>query len=125
GYRDGYQDVCRLWLSADAQHWYSHITEATEELRTEIRRMHSLGLTPKEFGLKVRAHPDSLIVTARNKMRTARTIERVISVSAEGLETPHLFADAESLTANAAVVRHFLARIEADGVPRGRSLIGT
>ena len=125
GYRDGYQDLCRVWLSPEAQHWYGHITEATEELRAEIRRMHSLGLTPREFGLKVRAHPDSLIVTARNKMRSAKTVERVISVSEQGLETPHLFGDSGTLGANATAVREFLTRIEAEGVRRTGSLIGT
>jgi hypothetical protein len=125
GYRDGYQDVCRIWLSVEAQHWYGHITEATDELRSEIHRMHSLGMTPREFGLKVRAHPDSLIVTARNKMRTAKTVERVISVSEQGLETPHLFGDGDTLGANAVAVRDFLKRIEADGIRRSGSLIGT
>lgn len=125
GYRDGYEDVCRIWLSPEAQHWYGHITEATEELRAEIRHMRGLGLTPREFGLKVRAHPDSLIVTARNKMRSARTLERVISVSEQGLETPHLFGDRTTLAANAEIVREFVRRIESEGSPRRRSLIGT
>src|SRR5262249_40239617 len=97
GYRDSYADVCRIWLTKEAQHWYAHITEAAEELRAEIGRMRSLNLTPSEFGLKVRAHPDALIVTARNKMRAARTVERIISLSKEGLETPHLWFDAASL----------------------------
>lgn len=125
GYRDGYVDLCRIWLSDEAQHWYGHITEATEELRAEIHRMHSLGMTPKEFGLKVRAHPDSLIVTARNKMRSARTVERVISVSEQGLETPHLFSDADTLSGNASAVRDFIRGIEAAGNRRSASLIGT
>src|ERR1035438_8261726 len=69
GYRDGYSDVCRLWLSEEAIQWYSHITTATEELRAEVKKMRRKNATPREFGLKVRAHPDSLIVTAQNKMR--------------------------------------------------------
>ena len=31
GYRDGYKDLCRLWLTDDAAQWYAHITLATEE----------------------------------------------------------------------------------------------
>lgn len=125
GYRDGYQDACRLWLSEEAQHWYGHITDATEELRAEIHRMHSLGMTPREFGLKVRAHPDSLIVTARNKMRSAKTVERVISVSEQGLETPHLLSDAKTLADNAEAVRSFLKTVEDRGIARSGSLIGS
>jgi hypothetical protein len=80
--------------------------------------------TPKEFGLKVRAHPDSLIVTARNKMRSARTVQRVISVSGEALETTTLRMDSESLKVNAAVVREFLQVVEGAGVARTKSPFG-
>ena len=124
GYRDSYGDLCRLWLTPEAQHWYSHITAATAELRVAIRRMRHQGLTPREFGLKVRAHPDSLIVTARNKMRSARTLERVISVSGEELETPILRNDPESIQVNAAVVKDFLRAIERTGAFRRKSLLG-
>ncbi|RYD71988.1 MAG: endonuclease, partial [Verrucomicrobiaceae bacterium] len=50
GYRKGYDDLCRLWITADAQQWYSHVASATEELRDEVRRMRRLDLTPKDFG---------------------------------------------------------------------------
>jgi len=123
GYRDGYEDVCRLWLSGPAQHWYRHITRATLELRSEIWRMQRLGLTPKDFGLKVRAHPDSLIVTARNKMRAAKTIERVVSFSKQALETPRVLSDESPLAANAFVIRDFIGTIERAGVKRGVSLV--
>src|ERR1700744_899708 len=33
GYRDGYADLCRLWLTEDAEGWYQHITQATLELK--------------------------------------------------------------------------------------------
>ena len=52
--------------------------------------MYGDGRTPKDFGLMVRAHPDSLIVTAQNKMRQAQTIERIISLSKQSLETARL-----------------------------------
>lgn len=90
GYRKGYEDLCRLWITADAQQWYSHVALATEELRDEVRRMRRLDLTPKDFGLKVRSHPDTLIVTARNKMRKSQTVIKQISWSAEGAETTKL-----------------------------------
>lgn len=117
GYREGYEDLCRIWLTDDAIHWYSHIAHATEELRNEIRRMQALNLTPKDFGLRVRAHPDSLLVTARNKMRTAREMERVISVSGEGLETPQLRSDRETILANATSAREFIGRLTDAGIP--------
>jgi hypothetical protein len=116
GYRDSYVDLCRIWLSEEAQHWYSHITQATAELREEIRRMKSLNLTPQEFGLKVRAHPDALIVTARNKMRTAQIVERVISLSNQSLETPHIGSGSENTRVNAALIAEFLTDLESRSV---------
>jgi hypothetical protein len=121
GYRDGYADVCRVWLSREAQHWYAHITAATDELRAEFRRMRKLSLTPKEFGLKVRAHPDSLIVTARNKMRLAKTVVREISMSEQGPETPRLWKQKETIAANAHAVRDFIRGIERAGCVRTAS----
>jgi hypothetical protein len=115
GYRDGYSDLCRIWMTEEARQWYSHIARATRELRNEIRRMQADRLAPKDFGLKVRAHPDSLIVTARNKMRTARTIERLISLSEEGLETPRLYSDLDTIKANARVVKRFLNELKESG----------
>jgi hypothetical protein len=47
-------------------------------------------------------------VTARNKMRLARTVERVISVSEQSLETPHLWVNSDAIQFNAGVVREFI-----------------
>lgn len=116
GYRDGYGDLCRIWLTDEAIHWYRHISESTEELREEIRKMRSADLTPKDFGLKVRSHPDSLIVTARNKMRTAREIERIISVSGEGIETSRLRSDKDVIQANARETERFLIGLAEKGI---------
>jgi hypothetical protein len=121
GYRDGYDDLCRLWLTDEAIQWYSHITIATEELRAEIQRMQRKKATPREFGLKVRAHPDSLIVTAQNKMRLAHTIERVISISTEGLESTRLKTSPAVISANKRAVVRAIKNIEASGIARTTS----
>ncbi|TRZ47919.1 hypothetical protein D4S03_10740 [bacterium] len=101
--------------------WYQHITSATEELRSEIRKMCALGFTPEDFGLKVRAHPDSLIVTARNKMRASQTIERVISVSGQGLETPRLHKSQDINRANMLAVETLFTELDTLGIHRERS----
>lgn len=121
GYRDGYHDVCRLWLTEEAEHWYSHISLATDELRDEVHRMKKLAQTPKEFGLKVRSHPDSLIVTARNKMRLARTIERHISFRCEGPETSKLRGDVRTIEANANAAVQLVRQLKAKGFLPGIS----
>lgn len=75
GYRPGYEDICRVHLSLDSIDWYSHVAEASEELRQQIKRMRRDRLSPKQFGLYVRAHPDRLLITATNKMRSGEKIK--------------------------------------------------
>lgn len=82
GYRPGYEDLCRVWLAPDSIGWYTHISDASEELRDRIKEMNRSGATPRKFGLMVESHPDSLTVTAMNKMRAAET--RTVSVSYDG-----------------------------------------
>jgi hypothetical protein len=124
GYRDGYEDLCRIWLTDDAVHWYGHITLATDELRAEVKKMYSEGRTPKDFGLMVRAHPDSLIVTAQNKMRQAQTIERIISLSKQSLETPRLKNSDAVNRANRTAIEAFIQAVRDAGRPEQTSPYG-
>lgn len=71
GYRDGYADVCRLYTSSQLNEWYRHIAVANEELKNELDDMAELGATPESYGLKVRTHPDGMLITAMNKMRNS------------------------------------------------------
>ena len=93
GYRPGYEDICRVFMPSLAAGWYAHISEVTDELREEVREMELANLTPKDFGLKIRSHPDSLIVTARNKMRKGETVYRLIDLSERLIETDKLFRE--------------------------------
>lgn len=115
GYRPGYDDLFKIWISVEAIDWYGYITAAAEELKREIIRMRDANLTPMEFGLKVRQDPASLIVTARNKMRSATPVRRPITVSGRLLETPRLRADIPSLNANEDVFREFVKRLSEIG----------
>lgn len=83
GYRPGYEDICRVYLSEESLGWYSHIAEATEELRDRVKEMRRFNRTPKDFGLLVQSHPDALVVTAANKMRFG--VQRTIKVSFDGM----------------------------------------
>ncbi|GGF35545.1 endonuclease [Youhaiella tibetensis] len=74
GYRPGFEDLCRVHLSPDSINWYSHIANAAEELTLQVKRMRRDGLSPRQFGLYVMAHPDSLLITAANKMRTGEKV---------------------------------------------------
>ena len=91
GYRKNYDDLCRIWMSEESISWYAHISEATDELRREVKKYEDTGLTPIDFGLRVRSDINTLLVTARNKMRSASSKVVSISLSGEVLETPNIF----------------------------------
>lgn len=74
GYRPNFEDVCRVRLSPDSINWYGHIAEASEELRQQIKRMRRDRMSPRQFGLYVKAHPDRLLITGANKMRAGERI---------------------------------------------------
>ncbi len=75
GYRPGYPDLCRLFTSQDLAQWYRDINQASEELRREFDYMSALNATPADYGLRVRTHPDGLLITAVNKMRSGTLMD--------------------------------------------------
>ncbi|MFD4123601.1 Z1 domain-containing protein [Streptomyces globisporus] len=85
GYRPGHEDLCRLYTTPDLQAKYIEVTAATDELRREVEEMAALNLSPRYFGLKVRASSLGLAVTAANKMRQGTKV--MLSYSGEGPET--------------------------------------
>ncbi len=85
GYRPGYVDLCRLYTTGELRDFYTHITMATQELRQEFDLMAGRGMTPREFGLRVRSHPAGLAITAANKMRNGTRM--TVSYSGDISET--------------------------------------
>jgi hypothetical protein len=111
GYRDGYQDLCRVWMPIYAADWYTHISESIDILRGELKRMEQANATPLQFGLRVRAHPDSLIITARNKMGRSVEIPFQIGLATMLIETTTLKADPAVNQRNRQVANRLVSRI--------------
>ncbi len=127
GYRDGYEDLCRVWMPEEAQGWYEHIAESIEELRDELVHMQSVNATPREFGLKVRGHPDALMVTARNKMGSSAAHKVMIGLANRFVETAILHRDRKTITANLSAVKRLADRMRSDAVgpEQGKRLNGS
>lgn len=106
-----YDDLFRIWMAEEAIDWYGYITRAANELKDEIAKMKLANQTPLEFGLKVRQDPNSLIATARNKMRSATQVSRPVTVSGKLLETPRLKANLEILKSNEAAFKEFVEHL--------------
>ena len=94
GYRPGYEDLCRIFLTQDMAENFAHIIDATDELFVNLRKMESAKRTPNDFGLVVREHPDSLLqITARNKQKNTQTFVSSMNLNGHLKETVRLFKD--------------------------------
>lgn len=115
GYRDDYRSLCRIWMPPDAQGWYEHIAEAALELRADLLDMARRGMTPEDFGLKVRNHPETLIITARNKMRTGKSMTVRPDLGGNLIETHTVLRDEKILATNLDAVDRFVGSLRGYG----------
>lgn len=120
GYRPGYIDLCRLYITNELIDWFSDITDAAEELREEFDLMVENGGTPKDYGLKVKSHP-VLMVTSPLKMRTAETL--YLSFSGSLLQTISFYKEKIQLLVNLSATNNLIESMGApssEGINRSR-----
>lgn len=108
GYRPGYLDLCRMYMTEELDDWFRHITAANEELRQEFERMAVVGGTPREYGLRVKSHP-ALLITSRVKMRHG--IELDISFAGDISETTVFSIDEKAVEDNLKAVGSLVAKL--------------
>ena len=125
GYRPGYEDLCRVWIPADGVGWYTHIHEAMDDLQVQLKRMELAKATPEQFGLAVRSHPESLIVTARNKMGTGREFPMKVGLAGKLIETTRIRVDRVQLDRNRRAGQDLAAAIMAIGIAADHPSKGT
>jgi hypothetical protein len=70
GYRPGYADLVRVWMTEELESWFFDLATVEEEIRQEIRRYHSEERRPDELPVRIRTHP-AMMITAAAKMRRA------------------------------------------------------
>lgn len=75
GYRPHFDDLVRIWMPETTRTSFAHSAEVMEELRGTLLDMKARGLTPRDFGLRVRLHPDSVDIVAANKGRDTEIID--------------------------------------------------
>lgn len=123
GYRDGYGDLCKVFLTSEAEGWYRHINDSLNELRSDFKEleMQQPKITPKDVGMKVRSDPTALIVTARNKMRMGKKIAHKVSLEGRLIETLCFDGSAKVIEKNVNAVNHLLDNLPSfnDRLPNG------
>ena len=90
GYRDDYENLCRIYATKEACDYYKEISESIEQLKNDVFTMGALGKKPEEFGIRVRNCSDDLGITSRNKMRNARIHIQKKSFKGVNWETPFI-----------------------------------
>lgn len=125
GYRTGYEDLCRVWMPSDGVGWYAHISEAMDELQLDLKRMELANATPEDFGLAVRSHPETLMVTARNKMGSGQLLPMKVGLANRFIETTRLSAVDDTLRHNRKVAAMFVEALRASGFdPNASAKVG-
>ena len=119
GYRDGYVDVCRLFMEKDMEVNFRNIAVATQEMRDDFDDMTERNIRPKDFGLKVKSFPGVLEVTSRNKFGSA--VKGELSLNRTTLQAYQIYRDKETIKSNKDTTLLFLGRL---GAPSFRKRLG-
>lgn len=112
GYRPNFDDLVRIWMPEGTRADFEHSAEVTDELRETLVDMKARGLTPRDFGLRVLTHPDSVDIVAANKGRDTQFVEIGPTVWQEKLaESYDLTGDPDIDQTNQAAVEELIARL--------------
>lgn len=119
GHREDYVDLTRLWTTEELLRRFRHLALVEEEMRDALEAHEREGLTPLQFGVKIRAHP-AMLATAANKMGTARRVLQ--SYSGERIQTTRFrLSDVPWLEHNLEATRNFLRSLREPEIRSGRA----
>lgn len=111
GYRSGYLDLTRVFVSREMEANFYHLATVEEELREDILRMEANGERPIDIALKVRDH-DILDVTKRQVFRHNAHFASN-SYSGCKLQATHIYlADKKKAENNFLVLRNLIEKLE-------------
>lgn len=112
GFRPGYDDLCRVWLTDEVADQFRYVGDIVDELRGQLRAMKKQGLTPKDFGLMVRMHPETLKITSTSKMGGAEAKAWTVDIAARRIETTTVDSDPKTIDRNLDAARRLVQQVE-------------
>jgi hypothetical protein len=115
GYRNGYEDIFQIWTSQTSASWYEEITNSTEELKSDLRKMFDDHMKPIDFGIKVRNESEALDITARNKMRNSHNYQLQFNFWGGYFETPYVAPNALINRKNFGAVKFLIENLTNNG----------
>lgn len=119
GYRPGYDDLPRIWVSDGLDQDYAFLARVENELRDEIRSINGSEYTPTDVGVKVRTHPGRLEITGAGKMHNAKLVQ--VGMSGVRLQTFLMDGRPEVTTANKSAADALVAGAQFEPLREGMS----
>ncbi|MVU76450.1 endonuclease [Nocardia sp. ET3-3] len=102
GYRNGYADLPRIWMTEELADWFRHLATVEVEMRRDIDIYLTEDKTPETFAVRLRTHP-SLKVTAAAKMADA--VDAHAGYGGKRVQTRYFHTNAEWLLDNQQAAR--------------------
>ena len=84
GFRRGYEDLPRVWMSNELRGFFFDLATVEREIRVDIARYDTDRISPRDFGVRIRQHPQ-LAITSKLKMQHA--VQAKMSFSGHTLQT--------------------------------------
>jgi hypothetical protein len=113
GYREGYADICKIYITKESASYYRYICESIEDLRKDIKAMELQHKKPEDYGIRVRNDSIDLGITAANKSRNTKKQVYRKSFYGNIFETPYLHSDLDVIDRNIRSTLEFLGTISA------------
>ncbi len=119
GYRPRYEDLCSIFMSQTSYDCFCAVSDALDNLDSQLDMMAVRGAEPKEFGLMIMESPETLetdlLITARNKMRNSSEIIRGLNYSGVAIDTSKLYKDPSKNKKNYDLVNEFIKKLNSSG----------
>lgn len=113
GYRNGYQDLVRIWMTEELRTWFVALSTVEAEIREEIDVYAKEHKTPAQLPVRIRTHPQ-MSITSAAKMRSA--VKATVSYSGTKVQTILFRSNDESwLRGNIAATERLVTNAHASG----------
>ncbi|MGN9785996.1 Z1 domain-containing protein [Nonomuraea sp. ZG12] len=107
GYRSGYADLPRIWMTAELSEWFRHLATVETEMRRDIDTYMIEDKTPMTFAVRLRTHP-ALRVTQAAKMKDS--VKTASAYGGQRVQTRYFRTDADWLDANQTAAKRLVGQ---------------
>lgn len=111
GYRVGYADLPRIWMTEELRNWFRHVATVEAEMRRDIDVYMSEDKDPLTFAVRLRLHP-ALRVTAAAKMKDA--VRAASAYGGQRVQTRYFERDADWLVKNQDAAKKLVSQAMTD-----------